>query len=204
MKRIPIPWPFLTGALFLLLGCSGVLDRVRPSEDPPVVEDDPTPSTTSGTAPPVQATALPPSFATAAYRCCSVEKAQAVVNAYLELHDALSDDNLGRSRRELASLRKAALAGSKHASITLEGRTLCSETARLLEPVKSGSLSQIRGVMGSVSQRVIELSRMYQGGTHQIAVAIEPTNDLRWIQSEPVIRNPYFGKKQLSSGNFTQ
>ena len=193
MKRMLVPaCLFVTGALILACGGMG-------GEEEVVVEE------VEETTPEAPAKAARIPFSQAAFACCGKDAASGMVGQYIDLQEALASDNLQKTRGEIYSLHGKAKAASKAGSFSQNSREISRDIEVLLEPyMSSPSIEEVRGVFDEVSDKIIALAEANKGGSDMVAVAFCPKANANWLQDEPRIQNPYYGKSNSGSGSFRE
>jgi hypothetical protein len=141
-------------------------------------------------------------FEEVAFPCCADDRVRQLVVAYLDLQQALAQDDLAAAHAELQTLRGAALAAAEDGALSAHTRGASRQVAGLLEPVAEGSLDAIRDAYIEVSNKVIVLAQANRGGSKQLAVAFCVRSNANWLQAGPDILNPYLGSVAPSSGSF--
>ena len=201
--------------LLLVLGCGGLMDKGADE----ITVDDPVqatpPAATAPTPPPKAPPAAPPPpsgdvaatppqkpFNKVAFACCANERAQRIVSEYLDLHQALAEDNVDRARAEVHAVRGVALAATKEAGLSANSRVLAQQVADLLQPALDADIQDIRDVFDGVSNKVITLAQANQGGAKKVAVAFCSQANANWLQDSAVIANPYQGSAAPRCGGF--
>jgi uncharacterized membrane protein len=122
------------------------------------------------------------------------EMPRSVVDPYLKIHAALSDDTVDGVRAAAGDLATAATAlGAPAMKIDTAALQLASAT----------ELEDARTKFGVLS----EAMEAYMNGLHLtppagVKVAFCPMVLKPWLQAEATITNPYYGKDMLTCGNF--
>ena len=122
------------------------------------------------------------------------EMPRSVVDPYLKIHAALSDDTVEGVRAAAGDLATAATAlGAPAMKIDTAALQLASAT----------ELEDARTKFGVLS----EAMEAYMNGLHLkppagVRVAFCPMVLKPWLQADATITNPYYGKEMLTCGNF--
>lgn len=122
------------------------------------------------------------------------EMPRSVVDPYLKIHAALSDDTVDGVRAAAGDLATAATAlGAPAMKIDTAALQLASAT----------ELEDARTKFGVLSEAI----EAYMNGLHLtppagVKVAFCPMVLKPWLQAEATITNPYYGKDMLTCGNF--
>jgi len=122
------------------------------------------------------------------------EMPRSVVDPYLKIHAALSDDTVEGVRAAAGDLATAATAlGAPAMKIDTAALQLASAT----------ELEDARTKFGVLSEAI----EAYMNGLHLtppagVKMAFCPMVLKPWLQAEATITNPYYGKDMLTCGNF--
>ncbi len=135
------------------------------------------------------------------------ESLENLVDNYLQLSNALADDELGASKKAFAKVKESTIATNAPTgdtySLWRDAKKGLVKTFTRLSNVED--IEDARGVFEDVSKEVISLEKHYlkgHGDTRYLAYCPMAFNDkgAYWIQGDQEINNPYFGAQMLKCG----
>ncbi len=115
----------------------------------------------------------------------SPEGAQALIDHYAPLRDALVQDDLETAQKKAIALSKYAKEKDEHLVL------LCHEISH------SKSLDEARETFKEVSDYVIKHVSNKEG----YFIGECPMAKAKWVQTDEKVKNPYMGKSMLSCGS---
>ena len=134
-----------------------------------------------------------------AFFCCKDPLLKPVLNTYLQLVQAMGDDEEQKSLDLFSQLRT-----DLEKTNTADATFLVNE----LSKIQSDSLISIRssfGLFSSALIKVIQNNKLMDNAEKnalKISVAFCPMAPGRWLQEGKIIHNPYFGSEMLTCGVF--
>ena len=130
-------------------------------------------------------------FKTFSFSCCSDPTAQKTIDSYVQLTDALANDDSKQSSKLGLSFLDLAI---QHPSL--------KEESDLVRPLWT-DMEGIRANLSDISLLVIDLAKKNQSNSGKtIIAAFCPMAPGRWLQQRNEIHNPYYGSKMLKCGVF--
>ena len=130
-------------------------------------------------------------FKTKSFYCCKDSKVNTLLTAYLDFTRALAAD---KSTEGLTLAKKFLSLAEKQPELASESK----ELVHLWD-----SAEGVQDNLEGISKKFIAVAQENKAekGT-QIIVAFCPMKPGRWLQTEKIISNPYFGSKMLTCGVF--
>ncbi|MCU1381499.1 MAG: hypothetical protein JWL71_196 [Acidobacteria bacterium] len=122
------------------------------------------------------------------------EMSRAVVDPYLKIQEALSDDKLDGVKQNAGEVATAATA--------LGAPAMKIDTAAL-QLASAVEIEDAREKFGTLSEAIdIYMTGLKLKAPDGVKVAVCPMVHKPWLQAAAAIDNPYFGKSMISCGTF--
>jgi mono/diheme cytochrome c family protein len=117
----------------------------------------------------------------------------ALTDAALALHTALAHETLAGVSTHAAALRDAAIAANDRAV-----------AAAAVELARQTNIADARRAFGAVSDALVAYARSHtEVRTAGVRAAYCPMLRKSWLQQDGPVQNPYYGRRMLACGEFT-
>jgi hypothetical protein len=142
----------------------------------------------------IGAAACAPAPATGKTPKAGTEMSRAVVDPYLKIQEALSDDKLDGVKQNAGEVATAATA--------LGAPAMKIDTAAL-QLASAVEIEDAREKFGTLSEAIdTYMTGLKLKAPDGVKVAVCPMVHKPWLQTAAAIDNPYFGKSMISCGTF--
>jgi hypothetical protein len=204
--RTSIVLPLLL-SLGFALACSGGPAPESPPPAPPPPPATPTTPTPPPASPTVPATPTAPVAPVAAqpagpFLCCDEPRVDRIVEEYLDLQRALTNDDQRKASGETSAVRGVILSAQKSELNAEDKKTVDALLVDIDAAKSAGDIEGQRKAFKTLSAGVVELAKRHKGGKQSVQEAWCPMAEAGWLQSEPTLANPYYGSKMLTCGSF--
>ncbi|MSP56437.1 MAG: DUF3347 domain-containing protein [Myxococcales bacterium] len=179
-------------ALGLALACGG---STTPTPPPPP------PLPVAPAAPVVAAK----TFDQAAFQCCNADRAERLVDKYLDIEAKLYAGQADHLAGQYTALNGIALGAIDKGGFGADDNAILKRIAAQATADGSKDLAGKRSGFKALSTDVIAFARNHSGsGSHRIAQARCPMFEggADWLQKESIVTNPYYGASMSNCGTF--
>lgn len=204
--RLPVVVPV---ALAFALACSGGSAPTEPAAAPPAAPAAPeAPATPAPTAAPMPVVAPPPApktFDEAAFTCCDNDRADRLLDKYLEIESRLVKGTEDGIAGQYTGLHGVAQGAIEKGGFGPDQNAILKRIADNATASGTEDLAGKRKRFKDISADVILFLREHDGtGKVKVATTFCPMFEggATWLQTESSVMNPYYGSDMLSCGNF--
>ena len=192
--------------LAFALACGG--GTTTPPPPPPA----PTPTApvapvapTAPVAPVAPPVAVEKTFDQAAFQCCDADRADRLIDKYLDIDAKLFAGDGGHINGQYTALNGIAKGAIDNGNFSADDRAVLQRIANESDSAIAMDIAGKRSAFKALSTDVIAFARRHSGsGSSRIAQAHCPMFEggADWLQKESVVTNPYYGASMPTCGSF--